>query len=185
MKQFLLGLLAVSLFVAPADAARWNVDRAKSHLGFTVNWSNEPFVAKFKSWSAVIDFDPADLTHSHILASIDLGSEASDTPDNDDGLKGPEGFSVAQFPKAQFESTSIVSKGGDNYVAMGKLSLHGVTKPLALPFTLKISGNSAHAAGKVVILRTDFSLGQGEWAGTDPIAHEVAIDLDIMATKAP
>jgi polyisoprenoid-binding protein YceI len=185
MKHLLLGLLTAALSIAPAEAAHWNVDRGKSHLGFTVNWSNEPFVATFKSWSAQIDFDPADLAHSHVLASIDLGSEGSDTPDNDDGLKGPEGFSVAQFPKAQFETTSIVSKGGDNYVAMGKLSLHGVSRPVALPFTLKISGNSAHAAGKVVVLRTDFGLGQGEWAGPNPIAHEVLIDLDIVATKAP
>src|SRR5207302_1375556 len=93
-------LLASLVFLAsPSYAAHWTVDRAKSRLGFTVQWSGEPFQATFKSWTADITFDPADLAHAHITAAIDLGSEASDTPDNDDGLKGPEGFSVAQFPR--------------------------------------------------------------------------------------
>jgi polyisoprenoid-binding protein YceI len=185
MSRLIFAILAALLCTAPAQAAQWKIDHAKSRLAFTVRWSSEPFVATFKSWDAAIDFDPADLAHSHVLVSIDLGSESSDTPDNDDGLKGPEGFAVSQFPKAQFESTDFVSKGGGNYVMTGKLSLHGVTHPVNLPFTLRIAGNNAHAVGAITVLRTDYGLGRGEWAGTDPIAHEVVIDLDIVATKAP
>ena len=64
----------------------------------------------------------------------------------------------------------IVHKSGDDYVANGKLSLHGVTKTIALPFTLKITGNTAHVVGKAVVIRTEFGLGQGVWASADPIA---------------
>lgn len=178
----LAALLVLS--TAPALAAHWSVDAAKSHVGFTVQWSGEPFVATFKSWKADIDFDPADLAHSHVTATIDLASEASDTSDNDDGLKGPQGFSVSQFPTARFEAASFKHAGGDNYVAVGTLALHGVSRPVTLPFKLMIAGDTAHMNGKAQVLRTDFGLGQGEWAGPTPVAHEVTINVDLTATKA-
>ena len=185
MKRLLVLVVSFALTTSPALAAHWTVDRAKSHLGFTVRWSGEPFVGTFKSWSADIDFDPNDLAHSHVVATIDLASEASDTPDNDDGLKGPEGFSIAQFPKARFETTGFIHANGESYVATGNLSLHGVTRPVSLHFALKIAGNSAHVAGGAQVLRTDFGLGKGEWAAPNPVAHEVTIDLELTATKSP
>jgi polyisoprenoid-binding protein YceI len=177
--------LIVALTATPACAAHWTVDAARSRLGFTVQWSNEPFSATFKSWKADIAFDPADLAHSHVVATIDLASEASDTPDNDDGLKGPGGFSVSQFPTARFETTGFVHKSGEAYIATGTLSLHGVSRPLTLPFTLRIAGQTAHMTGKTTVLRNDFGLGQGEWAAATPIAHDVAITIDLTATKTP
>ena len=185
MRGFLLLTAMIALQPLPATAAHWTVDHAKSHLGFTVKWSGEPFVATFKSWSADIDFDPNDLSHSHVVTMINLASENSDTPDNDSGLKGPEGFSVAQFPIARFETTGFVHKSGESYVAAGRLNLHGATRSITIPFLLKLAGNSAHVAGHVQVLRTDFGLGRGEWAAPDPIAHEVMIDLELTATKAP
>ncbi len=184
MKRALVILALFAFTASPASATHWVVDRAKSHLGFTVQWSGEPFVATFKAWSANIDFDPNDLPHSRVVAIIDLTSEASDTPDNDDGLKGPEGFSIAQFPKARFETTGFTQTDG-SYVAMGRLSLHGATRPVSLHFTLRIVGNTAHVVGGARVLRTDFGLGHGEWAAPKPVAHEVNIDLDLTATKSP
>jgi polyisoprenoid-binding protein YceI len=160
------------------------VDYAKSHLGFQVQWSGEAFNATFKSWKADITFDPADLAHAHAVVTVDLASEASDASDNDEGLKGPEGFRVAKFPSAVFETTGFTSKGGNAYVATGTLSLHGAKRPVTLPFVLTITGNQAHMTGKTAVLRTDFGLGTGDWAGETPIAHQVFITIDLTATKS-
>ena len=170
--------------LASASAAHWNVDYAKSRLGFSVLWSGQTFDATFKSWKADIQFDPADLSHSHTNVTIDLASESSSAPDNDDGLKGAEGFAITEFPTARFETTSFAAKGGGNYVALGRLTLHGVSKVIALPFALVLSGDSAHVTGKTVVLRTDYGLGKGEWASTATIAHEVAITVDLTAIKS-
>lgn len=182
-RSFILAALAFSALI-PANAAKWNVDSSKSRLGFSVLWSGQPFVASFKTWKADIAFDPSDLAHAHAAVTIDLGSETSAAPDNDDGLKGAEGFSIAQFPSARFETTRFMAKGGNNYVASGNLTLHGVTRPVSLPFSLTISGDTAHMAGRVVVLRTDFGLGHGEWASPATIAHEVSITVDLTATKS-
>jgi len=170
--------------LTPALGAQWNVDHTKSRLGFSVLWSGQRFDATFKSWKADIQFDPADLAHSHANVTIDLDSEMSAEPDNDDGLKGAEGFATSQFPTARFETTGFTAEGGNNYLATGRLSLHGVNKTVALPFVLTLAGNSAHVTGKAVVLRTDFGLGKGEWASAATIGHEVAINVDLTATKS-
>ncbi|MEJ0044452.1 MAG: YceI family protein [Rhizomicrobium sp.] len=148
-------------------------------------WSGEAFDARFKAWSAVIDFDPADLATAHAKVTIALDSEASGAADNDDGLKGAEGFSVTQFPTATFETTGFKATGGNTYIATGRLNLHGMTRTIALPFTLTVAGDTAHMTGKAVVSRLDFGLGSsGAWAGETPIGHAVTITVDLTATKA-
>lgn len=184
IRSVLIGCALAFAALTPASATQWNVDYGKSRLGFSVQWSGQPFEAAFKSWQANISFDPADVSHAKAIVTIVLGSEVSAAPDNDDGLKGAEGFAVSQFPSARFETTGFESKGGGNYIANGRLSLHGVTKLISLPFHLTFSGNSAHMTGKALVLRTDFALGQGEWASPATIAHEVTISVDLTATKS-
>src|SRR6201999_1815636 len=107
VKPWLWSAAALVFLAAPANAAHWTVDYGKSKLGFTVPWSGEPFVATFKAWKADIDFDPKDLAHAHALVTIDLTSESSDSPDNDDGLKGAQGIDTSKFPTATFEAKSF------------------------------------------------------------------------------
>src|SRR5262249_48971888 len=145
----------------PAAAAHWNVDTAKSRLGFTVSWSGHPFDATFKSWKANIDFDPNDLAHSKADVTIDIASETSDDAETDDGVKGAQGFQTAQFATARFQTTSIAPRSGNDYVAQGNLTIRGVTKPVTLPFTLMLAGNIAHMIGSTTVSRMDFGVGQG------------------------
>jgi len=181
---FLWALLLLPLAARPAAAAHWNVDYAKSRLGFTVAWSNEPFSAAFKSWKADIDFDPADLAHAHAAVTIELASEASDEPDFDDGVKGPQGFQTTQFPAAHFTVQNVVHKSGNDYVATGTLTIRGITRPVTLPFKLAISGHAAHMTGTAAVLRTDFGVGQGIWTAPSPVAHEVSVVIDLVATQS-
>jgi polyisoprenoid-binding protein YceI len=178
-----LAFLALALAATPAAAAHWTVDAAKSKLGFQVKWSDAPYAAAFKTWKADIDFDPADLAHARAAVTIDLGSLASDAPDNDEGVRGTQGFNVSHFPAARFETTGFKAAGPGQYVADGNLTLHGITRHVTLPFTLKIEGDKATMNGKTEVLRTDFGLGQGEWAGETPIAHQVTIAVHIEAAK--
>jgi len=171
------------MLAAPAQAAHWNVDYAKSRLGFTVSWSKEPFSGAFQSWKADIDFDPADLVHARADVTIDPASEKSGEPDFDDGLKGALGFDVKKFPDARFSATRFTHASGDNYVAEGTLTIRGISRPLTLPFKLTINGTDAHMAGKAVVLRTDFGVGSGLWAKPEPVAHEVTVTIDLLAHR--
>jgi len=183
MRSRLVFPAVVVLFASPAGAAHWNVDYAKSRIGFTVQWSNEPFAGAFKQWHADIDFDPADLAHAHASVTVDLGSEASDEADFDNGLKGAEGFETSRFPTARFAATRFSRKSGDSYVAQGTLTIRGVTRDISFPFTLAISGANAHMTGAARVMRTDFDVGRGEWAAPTPVSHEVIVTLDVSAVR--
>ena len=170
------------LLAAPASAAPWSVDYAKSSLGFTVLWSKEPFMGSFKSWKAAIEFDPANLAASRADVTVALASETSDEPDVDAGLKGDLGFAAARFPMAHFVARNFSRRSGNRYVARGTLSLKGVTKDVTLPFTLAIDGKSAHMTGTAVVMRNAYGVGSGLWAAPDPVAYEVKVNIDIVAT---
>lgn len=182
MKLFVAGVIAATLSMAPAWATHWTVDAAKSRLGFTVQWSGEPLNGTFKKWKADIDFDPADLAHSHVVAVIDTASLATDYADGDDGIKGALGFAVDAFPMARFATTAIKRAPG-GYVAEARLTIRGVTRPVTLPFTLDLQGDRAHVSGHTTVIRTDFGVGQGEWADSKPVAHEVTVTVDLVAAK--
>jgi polyisoprenoid-binding protein YceI len=184
MRRFsgVLVVTAAFAFGTPAMAAHWKVDTAKSKLGFTVQWSNEPFSAHFDNWKADIEFDPANLAASHADVTIAIGSEASDAADLDGGLKGAQGFAAGQFPTAHFVTRSFSHKSGNQYVADGTLTLKGITKDVTLPFSLTINGKQAHMVGTAHLLRTDYGIGQGQWAAPTPVSHDVTVNIDITAT---
>lgn len=185
MKRSAVCFAVLGLLSAPASAAQhWNVDAEKSKLGFTVNWGGEPFIGVFHSWRADIDFDPADLTHSHANITIDTGSEASGDSETDGGVKGAAGFASSQFPTATFRTAAFTHKTGNDYVATAALSIKGISRPVTLPFTLTLSGNTAHVVAKAQVIRTDFHVGTGEWEKPDPVAHAVTVKIDLTATKA-
>jgi polyisoprenoid-binding protein YceI len=184
MMRIGLALLAAAAAVSPAQAAHWNVDPAKSKLGFTVSWNKQPFTGVFKSWKADIEFDPADLGHAHVVATIETGSEASDDSETDDGIHGAAGFAASQFPTATFRTTAITHKSGNDYLATGTLTIKGISRPVTLPFTLTIAGATAHMVGKAHVTRTDFTVGTNEWAKPDPVALDATVNVDLTATKA-
>jgi polyisoprenoid-binding protein YceI len=186
MKAFMLAA-ALLLPPLPALAApHWTVDAGKSRLGFSVAWAGQPFVGTFKKWTANIRFDPADLAHSSADVTIDMASESSGDEETDEGVKGAQGFQTAQFATARFVTTSIAHKSGSDYVARARLTIRGITRPVILPFTLTVAGNTAHMVGTAQVSRMDFGVGQGgDFSKPAPVAYEVAVKVDLMATREP
>ena len=167
-----------------ADAPNWTVDLAKSKLGFSGTQTGDPFTGSFTRYKAAIAFDPAHLEASQIKVTVDLASATTGDTQRDTALPGDDWFDIAHFPQATFASNSIRKKPDGTYEAAGTLTLRGVMRPLTLPFTLDMTGASAHAKGHVMLVRTAFGVGQGQWTTGDYVALEVGVDIDIVATRA-
>jgi len=180
---------ALCVFAAgKADAAQWQVDPAKSKLGFSIVWSHEPLQAAFKKWTADIAFDPADLAHAKASVIIDIASLVSEDPQNDKYRNGPNGFDVAHWREARFVTKNIRSLSPGHYEASADLTIHGVTKAVSLPFTLAINGNAAHMVGQLTLSRIDFGIGSGnlwgiDWTSARTVAHAVKVTVDLTATR--
>ena len=178
-------LLAVPLLAAlPARAADWQVDPAKSRLGFSGVQTGVPFQGSFGTWQAEIGFDPAHPETGHAKVTIDLASAKTGDTQRDTALPQPEWFDTASHPQASFVADHFVAKGGDAYEAPGKLTIRGIGKDVVLPFTLAITGDKATAKGHLSLVRTSFGVGQGVWATGEWVGLDVGVDVDLVATKS-
>lgn len=180
-----LVLLGLALPAAPASAAvRWIVDPAASRLGFTATQGGSQFDGRFTRYDATILFDPADLADSRVEVTIDMASAVTGDRDRDSTLPTRDWFDVAGFPQARFVATRFTHLGGSEYEAMGELMIREVTRPVTLPFTLEIEGDTARVRGRLLLSRTDYGVGQGQWVTPDIVGHEVVVVADLTAHRA-
>ncbi len=164
------------------DPVVWTVQKS-STLTFTATWSGSAIDGRFKTWSADILFSPEALDRSKLTVAIDTASVDTGDAQRDQSLPSGDFFDTAEHPKATFTATKFRKSGEGKFVADGTLDLRGVKKPLSLPFTLKIDGDTATARGVTTLDRTTFGVGQGEWASTDEIAAKVKVSFSITAKK--
>ena len=59
-----------------------------------------------------------------------------------------------------------------------------MTKPIVLPFTLAIAGDTAKVTGQVVLNRSQFGVGQGQFSSADSVPFEVAVPITVVAQRA-
>ncbi len=171
--------------VVPTEGApAWIVDKANSKIRFRSAFSGTAFEGGFGKWDAQIKFDPKNLAGSKAVVSVDLASVASGDADRDQTLPTADWFNVAKFPRAVFTTTAITAAGGGKYNAAGTLSLRGVAKPVVLPFTLVITGDTARMTGQVVLNRSQFGIGQGQFTAADTVPFEVTVPVSVVAKRA-
>jgi cytochrome b561/polyisoprenoid-binding protein YceI len=164
------------------DPVVWAVQKGGA-LTFTATWSGSAIEGRFKTWTADILFSPEALDRSKVTVSIDMASAATGDDQRDQSLPSGDFFDTAEHPKAIFTATRFRKTGEGKFVADGTLDLRGVKKPLSLPFSLKIDGDTATARGVTTLDRTTFGVGQGEWASTDEIAAKVKISFSLTAKR--
>jgi polyisoprenoid-binding protein YceI len=187
MNRLLAFVVALAFAPAAALAAPplWTVDKGASHLAFSSSVTGGPFTGVFKSWDAVIHFDPKDLAHSDVAVTIDMASAATGNGDRDAELPSQDWFWTSHFPRATFVAHGFQAAGPGRYLAPGVLTIRGVAKPLTLPFTLAITGASARMSAAIQLNRLVFGVGQGEWKATDTVPAGVNLNVQVMAHRAP
>jgi cytochrome b561/polyisoprenoid-binding protein YceI len=166
--------------VTAKDPVRWIVEPGSS-LAFESAWSGQAVRGRFDRWHADILFSPDAPERSKITVTVDVASVNTGDAQRDAALPSEDWFDGARHPKAVFTTSQIRKLGEGRFVARGALQLKGVTKPAELPFKLTLTGDRADARGQLVIDRTAFGVGQGEFAGTEQIPAAVTIEVHVRA----
>lgn len=86
----------------------------------------------FGRYEGKLDMDGDDFDDAKITFSAEIDSISTGNTQRDEHLKSAEFFDAAQFPVLTFESTGMTRTGADTYILNGRLTLHGVTKPVSL-----------------------------------------------------
>jgi polyisoprenoid-binding protein YceI len=174
---------AVAGGTARAAPAAWTLDKAASRLTFKSSFAGAAVQGGFKRWDAQIQFDPKELAASKAVVTIDVGSAATGNADKDQALPTADWFNAARFPKASFVARSFKDLGGGRYQALGDLTIRGVTKPLAFPFTLAITGDEAKMNGQAIVNRSLFGVGQGQFASAETVPFNVTVGIVLVARR--
>lgn len=174
---------APGLAAPPAAApVRWIVEPG-STLGFRTAWSGQPLTGRFETWRADILFSPDALDRSRVTVTIDVASADTGDRQRDAALSTDDWFGAAAHPQAVFEARRFQKTGEDRFLAHGRLTLRGVSRPIDLPFRLHIVGDRAEVSGVTSLDRTVFGVGQGEWQSTDQIPAKVSVTVNLKARR--
>jgi polyisoprenoid-binding protein YceI len=192
MKPAIL-LSALLTVVAPGlvrSADTYKIDPAHSTVGFSVTHMVINTVhGKFKEFEGTIGVDNNSVSEAQgtIQAkSIDTGIDR-----RDNHLRSPDFFDAPKYPTITFQSKRTEKKDGQT-VLIGDFTMHGVTKELALPVTLKGPikdpwGNSRIGLeGKTKVNRRNYGLkyNQALETGGLVVADEIEIEINAEAVKA-
>jgi polyisoprenoid-binding protein YceI len=184
----LVGFLAVTSWAAE----EYKIDRAHSSVGFAVRHMVVSKVkGEFNEWSGTILYDDKNIYKSSVEVTIKTASVDTKDVKRDEHLRSADFFDVEKQPEIIFKSKRI-EKSDDGYVAVGDLTLRGVTKEIQISF--EIAGMITDPYGNTrmglsastKINRQDFGVSWSKTLDTGGlvVSDDVDIEIEIEAVKA-
>ncbi len=164
----------------------WTLDKSHTYVDFSIRHMLATSKGNMNNISGSIDFG-TDYTTANIQIDIEVNSLNTSDKERDEHVLGSDFFDAEKFTTITFTSNSI-TKVGDSYEANGKLTMHGITKDVVLPF--KYLGNQespfkpglflTSLTGELVILRSDYGMGFMVGILGDEVSIEISAELDQM-----
>jgi cytochrome b561/polyisoprenoid-binding protein YceI len=165
-----------------ASAHDWSVKPEASEIAFEASGGGYTTKGTFAQYKADIEFDPELPAEASIRILFNMASAATGTADVDDALKSADYFNPSQFPTAQYVAKGAQPAGDGKYILNGRLTLKGITKPVALPFSIDIKSGTAFVKAETKINRLDFGVGPQSVAGLD-IDKDVKLTISLKAVR--
>ena len=166
-----------------AFAAPLKVDAGKSTVSAVFKQMNVPVEAKFKQFSASIDYDAAKPQAGKANVEIHIPSFDLGDPDYNREVQKREWFNGVQFPKASFVSTVIKPVAAGKLDVTGRLTIKGKTMDVHFSLVVKKEASAQVFEGTLPISRLAFHIGEGEWKDTSMVADEVLIKFRVLTTQ--
>ena len=188
---------AVAWPKATVEALAWNVDAPHTEVNFSVKHFFTPVTGTFDDYEIDLTFDAEDPANSSVRVTIDVASVNTGNERRDNHLRSGDFFEAEAYPQMTFVSTSVRQTGADQLVAVGDLTIKGVTQQIELPITLlgvmdvpqemqqmlggvqRIASFTADAK----LNRKDFGVGVGNWAATMVVGGEVTVGIAVEANR--
>ena len=173
--------------------SNWKIDPAHSSAQFVVRHMMITNVrGGFSGVQGTVVYDPADLSASSIDVTIDKNTLSTGDTNRDTHVKSAEFLDVENYPTITFKSKTI-TKDGDGLKVTGDLTLHGVTKEVALNVEGPTEeqkdpwGNIRVGAAAITkIKRSDFGLTWNAALETGGImlGDDLKLEVDVSLIKA-
>jgi polyisoprenoid-binding protein YceI len=180
-QRFLIAMVAALasavVSLAATQAESYKINERTSKIEFIGTKDNGKHTGAFEKFSGTIEVDGETL--EKIELTIETKSLKADDRKLTGHLQSPDFFDVKKFPKASFKSKEVKSSAAGKVEIDGELTLHGVTKPIRFPATIKSEGSNVSVEGKYKMNRHDFGISYGK----GKVHDEVPITFVIKASK--
>lgn len=167
IKAITLTVLSISLSVGVFAQATWKSDPNHSKLTFTTTHLGISDIAGlFKTFEATVSASQANFSDAVFKLSVEVKSIDTEVDMRDDHLRSEDFFHAEAFAVMTYRSTAIERVGPDKYRLVGQLTLHGITKELAMDLWYR--GTIVNPQSKAVtsgfqltgtLKRSDFNIG--------------------------
>ena len=188
-KTILLVLVfAVTAVAQTAPTGTHPIDNAHSNVGFSVPILGglSQVKGKFTDFSITLNHDEKDVTKSSVSVVIKATSVDTGIERRDAHLRNADFFDVEKYPEITFKSERIEKKG-KQFIAHGPLTMHGVTRQIALPFTIngtfKNTANNKSSIGysaKMVLNRRDFGMNYSRQDNPTFVGDDITVEIELV-----
>lgn len=178
---------------AIGESGVYSFDKAHSFIGFKVKHTGLIEVPGFfRDFTGEVNFDSKDVSKSSVTFKAMATSIDTGVAGRDRHLRSADFFEVEKYPELTFKSTSVQKKG-KGWIVTGDLTMKGVTKSVAIPFSIagwlpasERSGPKMGIVGETTINRREFGVNYGSTlpGGIAQIGDDVKVVLQIEAGKA-
>ena len=135
LSKFTLGVILAAVLAISSLAATtiWQIDPQHTAAGFSIKHLMISTVrGQFKSVTGTVVWDDQDINKSKVDVTIDANTVDTSEPKRDADLKSANFFDVAHYPTITFKSKKIEQVSAGKIKITGDLTIHGVTKEVAL-----------------------------------------------------
>jgi polyisoprenoid-binding protein YceI len=162
----------------------FTIDVPRSKVEFFVGSSAGDVNGTFNSWKGRLNLATPGVPESATLSlEISAASMTTGSRVKDKMVKGPKFFFVENYPTVTFSSTNVIPSGDPNkFQVQGKLTLLGVTKPVAFQVTLNRDGRGGgQVYADLSFDRRDFGMTQSVPLVRVDHSVSVRVDLHVLA----
>lgn len=146
--------------------------------GYSISFSGDDADGIFKDFRGSIQFDEQNPSAGKFDVTIDVASINTGNGLQNKHAKSDEWFDAGKYPQIHFASQSVAKAAG-GYLVTGDLDMHGVKKPVTIPFTFSKTAQGGTFAGKFIVNRSEFKIGK---PGGD-VGEQIKIDINVPVTK--
>jgi polyisoprenoid-binding protein YceI len=165
-----------------SDAKVYSVSKSYTTLAFTATkWMVFKEEGLFQDFTGTVIYSPQDPAKCKIEVIVQAVSLDTRNSGRDKVLRSDDFFDVEKFPTLSFRSTSVKATRNGIYDVEGDLTIHGVTKRIAVPVKVIGArlmpgiGDFAGFETTFNIDRRDFGVLGSRWSG-----NTMAIDPTVV-----
>jgi polyisoprenoid-binding protein YceI len=168
----------------------YTVDPAHSRVGFSVKHMGIVTVrGEFGAFEGSLEIGEDGAVASGTAQAVSVDTSE---PQRDEHLRSGDFFDAERFPQIAFRSTTIRPLDEDTFAIVGDLTMHGITREVALEAEIQGSDTDPWGNERVALEitgqlnRADFDMkfNQVLGSGNMLVSDKVKLNLDISAIKS-